>query len=413
MAGQSRRPGTLIRCLLLACGGLAIFLLIWFIAQRFVLSLHYADSDFFTFWLGGRFVVSGLDPYDPALWTPAHGQYGAVWISDSAFTYPLPLAILMAPLGAVDLLTAYQIWIILSGLMILAASWLVFGRPTQQADVPFVIPWLAGILLFRPVIVTLRNGQLGGFLLFVLALGCSLAADKKDRRAGAVLGLLSLKPALGLPILGLLAVWMLTRRRWGFVAGMLACLTPLFLLGWLYDPQWVGHLAQSGSPKLFFNVGYFPTAWGLGTALCAGRGACGWWAGSALAASGVMVFGWALIRHRSLPIWEAASLAVPAALFASPYVGAYDLLLLVVPIGIGLRRLRSLSAPYLAVAGLPFVIDLVSLLLVLVAARLGLDLWSALLDPLAMALVLITMKGPLPEAPNTPDLRVSGPPRRA
>ncbi len=392
MAGHSRRPRNLIWGVLFACGGLALIAVLWLIAQRIVLSLHYADSDFFTFWLGGRFVVSGLDPYDPAIWTAAHGQYGAVWIPNPAFVYPLPLAILMAPLGAIDLLTAYQVWIVLSALMILAACWLVFGRPTRPVDIPFVVPWLAGALLFRPVIVTLRNGQLGGVLLFVLVLGCSLAADCRDLRAGIVLGLLSLKPALGLPVLGLLVLWMMMRHRWRVVAGALACLTFLFLLGWVDDPQWVSRLAGSGSPKLFFNLGYFPTAWGLGTALCAGRGGCSVWLGGVLAAAGVLAAGAALYLKRStLQTWDAASLLVPAALFASPYVGVYDLLLLLLPIGASLRRLRDRGAPYLVVASLPIWIDLVSLALILVAARIGLDLWSATLDLLALALAWVAI----------------------
>jgi multidrug transporter EmrE-like cation transporter len=388
MADHIRRRRRPVRSWLFAVCGLALLSVLWIIAHHIVISLRYADSDFFTFWLGGRFVVSGLDPYDATIWTAAHNQYGAIWIPNPAYVYPLPLAVLMSPLGAIDLFSAYQIWIILSGVMILAASWLVFGRPTQRADLAFALPWLAGVLLFRPVIVTLRNGQLGGFLLFVLALGCSLAADKKDWGAGAVMGFLSLKPALDLPLLGLIVLWMLSRRRWRFVGGTLGSMTALFLLGWIYDPQWVGRLAGSGSPKLFFYVGNFPTAWGLGTALCGSRGTCSWLLGGGLAAAGTISFAAAAyLRRKSLQVWEAASLAVPVALFASPYVGVYDLLLLLLPIGASLTRLRDRGTPYLFVTTLPIWIDLVSLILVLVAAHVGLDLWSSVLDLLVLGLV--------------------------
>ncbi len=397
-----------MRYVLLAAGSLAALAGLWAIAHHFVLSMHYADSDFFTFWLGGRFVVSGLDPYDPALWTTAHGQYGAVWISDPAYTYPLPLAILMSPLGAISLLDAYRLWISLSVLMILAACWLVSGRPTQRADLAFALPWLAGVLLFRPVIVTLRNGQLGGLLLLVLILGCSLAADDKDRAAGIVLGLLSLKPALGLPLLGLIVLWMLSRRRWRLVGGTIGSMTALFLLGWLYDPQWVSRLAGSGSPKLFSFVGHFPTAWGLGTALCAGRGTCAWWAGAGLSGAALLAFGAAVyVKRSSLETWGAASLAVPVALFASPYVGAYDLLLLLLPIGVSLRCLRVRGTPYLIVASLPIWIDLASLILVLVAARVGLDLWSATLDLLTLTLVWWALELPPFDQTATPRMPAS------
>jgi len=397
-----------VRHVLLAAGSLAALAGLWAIAHHFVLSMHYADSDFFTFWLGGRFVVSGLDPYDPALWTAAHGQYGAVWIPNPAYVYPLPLAVLMAPLGAMDLLTAYNLWVILSALMLLAACWIIFGRPSLRSDMPYLIPWLAGALLFRPAIVTLRNGQFGGFLLLVLVGGTALAARRRDGWAGVVFGLLSLKPALGLPILGLVAVWMLSRRRWRFIAGLLTSLILLFLLGWLYDPHWVSRLAGSGSPKLVFNVGYFPTAWGLGTALCAGRGTCAWWAGAGLSGAALLAFGAAVyVKRSSLETWGAASLVVPVALFASPYVGAYDLLLLLLPIGVSLRCLRVRGTPYLIVASLPIWIDLASLILVLVAARVGLDLWSATLDLLTLTLVWWALELPPFDQTATPRMPAS------
>jgi hypothetical protein len=105
--------------------------------------------------------------------------------------------------------------------------------------------------------------------------------------------------------------------------------------------------------------------------------------GAALLAFGAAVY----IKRSSLETWGAASLAVPVALFASPYVGAYDLLLLLLPMGVSLRRLRVRGTPYLIVASLPIWIDLASLIFVLVAARIGLDLWSSTLDLLTLTLV--------------------------
>jgi hypothetical protein len=388
MAGRPGSRKSLILGVLWAVAAVVTIGLMWLIARRFVLSLHYADSDFFSFWLGGRFVLSGLDPYQSALWTAAHSQYGAVWIPNPTYIYPLPLAMLMAPLGALDLLSAYQAWMVLSALMILTACWVIFGRTRRRADLPILIPWAAGALLFRPVIVTLRNGQLGGFLLLGLVAGCALAAARKGWLAGAAFGLLSLKPALGIPVIGLLALWALYRRRWQILGGMLTSAVGLFIMGWLYDPAWVFRMLAPGSPKLWSNFGFFPTAWGLGTALCSGRGACATWVGGGLSAAGLIAYvAIVLLSPKPLGVWEAASMAVPVALFASPYVGAYDLLLLLLPIGASLLWLRNRGAPYLLVASLPIWIDLASLALVLVAARVGLDLWGGLLDLLVLALV--------------------------
>jgi hypothetical protein len=44
-------------------------------ASRFVYSLIYRDSDFFTFWLAARMQWMGQDPYTPAQWLGGHAQF--------------------------------------------------------------------------------------------------------------------------------------------------------------------------------------------------------------------------------------------------------------------------------------------------------------------------------------------------
>lgn len=388
MAALGRRPDRRVWYVLLAAGSLATLAGLWAIVHHFVLSLHYADSDFFNFWLGAHLIVTGQDPYNPAVWLSGHDQFGATWVPDSAYIHPLPLAILMAPLGLMAVLPAYVSWILVTCAMIIAASLLVYGVRFRRQDIAFAVPWLAAVLLFRPVIVTLRNGQLGGVMLLALALACSQSKGRSPWMAGVALSLLSLKPSLGLPILVLLGLWVLVQRRWVMLAGLSIGLAILFFMGWLADPNWLFRLGGRGSSKLLASLGAFPTAWGLGTALCAGRGTCAWWAGAGLSGAALLAFGAAVyIKRSSLETWGAASLAVPVALFASPYVGAYDLLLLLLPIGVSLRRLRVRGTPYLIVASLPIWIDLASLIFVLVAARIGLDLWSSTLDLLTLTLV--------------------------
>jgi hypothetical protein len=405
LAGKPRSR-TMPWRLVAAAGGAALgAVALWIFAQQIVLSLGYADSDFFTFWLGGRFILDHIDPYNSAAWIQGHYQYGAEWVSDPAYIYPLPLAVLMAPLGRMNLLLAYQTWMFLSVLMIVAAVWLASGLRFSKRDAPFAVPWILGAFLFRPAIVILRNGQLGALLLIVLALGCVLAVSNRSVAAGAVFGLLCLKPSLGFPILGLLGLWILAGRRWRLLTGLVACVTGLVALGWAVEPAWIGHLSQWGPPKLMFNMGFFPSAWGLGTALCGARSVCAWGVGGALAGAGVLTVVWLILRRRaSMTAWEAASLAVPAALFAAPYIGAYDLVLLLLPIAYSLQRLRRSGLPYLLVGSLTFWIDLIALLLVLVAARIGLDLWSSLLDMLVLGLVIASLRFGPQEAARAPSL---------
>ncbi|MDW8227745.1 MAG: hypothetical protein RMJ60_08105, partial [Anaerolineales bacterium] len=80
-----------------------------------------ANSDFFTFWLAARLVLEGYNPYLTDIWVGGHHLYGATWIPNQTFIYPLPVALLFLPLGALPLYWAYLLWVwILEGLILLS-----------------------------------------------------------------------------------------------------------------------------------------------------------------------------------------------------------------------------------------------------------------------------------------------------
>src|SRR3989304_3856649 len=130
---------------------------------------------------------------------------GATWIPNPAFPYPLPLATLMLPLGLFPLDTAYALWIVLSvfaaaiSLLLLISSW------DDDRGKFYLLPILAGLAVFRPMLVTLRNGQLGAFLGLVVALVCFTWKRGNWLAGSAVLAMTLLKPTVGVPIVGLLS----------------------------------------------------------------------------------------------------------------------------------------------------------------------------------------------------------------
>ena len=130
----------------------------------------YADTDFFSFWLAGYSLLAGKDPYSADWWTLGHHKYGAEWISDATFLYPLPLAIFLIPLGLLSLEQAFVLWVFLSQWLILLAAVLLLRRANWQVHKKYVLPILVGIYLFRPVILTLLHGQLGALFLLILVL---------------------------------------------------------------------------------------------------------------------------------------------------------------------------------------------------------------------------------------------------
>lgn len=151
--------------------GILIVLTAVFVAWLVARSVDYeVNNDFFTFWLGGRMLLQGQNPYDAEAWATNHTLYGSTWIENPVYIYPLPLAFLYVPLGILSLPVAAVVQIGLSILALISAAGLALSdwRSTKAAGYLPVI--LIGLFLYRPAIVTLRNGQLGGFLLFSLAM---------------------------------------------------------------------------------------------------------------------------------------------------------------------------------------------------------------------------------------------------
>ncbi len=111
----------------------------------------------------------------------------------------------LVPLGLLPFHGAYVLWVALIQLMILASlAILLFLEEDPRARL-FFIPLLAGIVLFRPTILTLTQGQVSGLFLFGLAWIAFLWQKGKWFWGGLLLGLLALKPNLGVLVIGLLA----------------------------------------------------------------------------------------------------------------------------------------------------------------------------------------------------------------
>ena len=128
---------------LIMVGG--VFLLV---SAKIVYSQKYVDTDFFSFWLAGYSLLHGEDPYSTVWWISAHDAFGAEWISDETFLYPLSLAIFFIPFGLLPLDKAFVLWIVLSQFMILFAVMLLLIRANWQEHKQYLLPILAGVFLF-------------------------------------------------------------------------------------------------------------------------------------------------------------------------------------------------------------------------------------------------------------------------
>lgn len=209
--GQSTKTLNIINFIFL------ILLLAAFIMVAFSLVKNldaYHNKDFFTFWLGGRLTAQGQDVFDETDWVGAHAVYGATWIPNLYYVYPLTTAALFVPLGILPIESAAVIWLIASFIFIVASLLLLLRLWRVPAWTKFIIPFTLGLLLFRPVDLIFLMGQIDGLLLFLIVFALYLISQGKNPPAHILLGFLILKPNIGVPVLCLYALWLLWQKKW-------------------------------------------------------------------------------------------------------------------------------------------------------------------------------------------------------
>lgn len=371
-------------------GIVALLLLTLFFAIRVVDPVNYANSDFFSFWLAGRLALEGQNPYAVDVWVDGHHQYGATWISDLTFLYPLPLSFLFLPFGAMPLYPAYVLWVWLLQWMILAAFFILFRLASPKVQKAYFLPLAAGLLLFRPAILTITYGQLSGFLLLVMAAVVYLWEKEKFWQGAALLPLMALKPNLGGPVIIFLTVFLLLKRQWKAVLAEGVAGLVLAGAGWLQDPSWLGGFLSAGNTKLSQTFGFSPTVWGISAFVCDFRLGCTVGVGAVIAISILgCCFFWLHKNRNWLSGAQAIGMSICLALLITPYTWTYDQLLLSIPIISLVLRLGEAGHRFLPVALLFLTIDILAFALLALTAAIQKEGWNAIVALFVLVLLFL------------------------
>ncbi len=335
------------------------------------------NSNFFVFWLAGKMVSTGQNPYDAGQWAAGHDTYGVTWRPNQTFLYPLPLAFLVAPLAWLPPPQAYFAWQLLSQIFIALVVWgLLVGRKEPRIRRLF-LPLIVFLSFFGPVYLTLQIGSLGAFTL--VAIGAAILALEQGWAfpAGLLLSLTMLKPSQGAPIALLAGIWLIARHEWKGLWGMFAGGVALLAVGAAADPLWMIQFGASSQTLLHETLGLQSNAISFAYLACRYNSSCTWLLGGLGSAAILALCGAYLWHARSvLTAAEAFSLIIPAAFVSTVYLWSYDQILYVIPIvwiSIALlERTKSYVWPFLFVLGLV----LVSLMALSRQATSHTDLWS-------------------------------------
>jgi hypothetical protein len=348
---------------------------------------HHNDNDFFTFWLAGHLVSRGDSPYDTSAWVAGYHQNDIDIIANPTFLYPLPLAMLLVPLGLLPFHSAYIVWVTLLQLFLLAslAGLLVLQKSTREKLL--FIPLLAGLALFRPTILTLTQGQVIGFLLLVLV-GLVVCFEKgKWGWGGFLLGLLFLKPNLGIFIILLVGIWLITKKQVKALVGMVSSAALLLIAGLIFDPGWVGEYLQVGGTKLAQTFGASPTVWGLSALVCRVDMSCTRLAGGIIVFLLVTFTIWTLLYKRDLSPLKVLGLVVTVTLVIAPYTWTYDQVLLLIPITWMTLNLDGKGWRFILAVSFFLLLDLLILVLLIFDTMWGIEILNAVIPLILLVMV--------------------------
>ncbi len=304
----------------------------WNIAVINEQRVDYVNNGFFKFWLAGQMTWTPAHPYSLEDWDAGHRLNGSTWMDEKRFAYPLPLALIVSPLGLLPIETAYILWDFVAQILIaLCLLWLATHWEGLNRRL-YVLFLLLATTLNGNIYLGLMTGTVAALFLVFLTLALFFLEKRRDLLAGFFLALVILKPPL-VTILVLLGLWLLFSRRWRVIGGMALGGLSLLVVGLLQDPQWLQKFLGTGDSLLGMRLGHQPTILSYTNLACGGDLNCAmtWYALIALAL--VALFAWILWKkHAKLTPLMAFSLALPLGMLLPPYIWSYDYTLLVIPI---------------------------------------------------------------------------------
>jgi len=247
-------------------------------------------NDFLARWMGARFVLNGIQPYDDRValetqkWIYGHAADPGRGEDLSRFAYPLYAMIIFLPFGLLDFTTARALWmtVLETGTIafaVLAAA--IAGWEGQRGKTAvWILFSLFGYFGFRAVI----NGN--PIVLVSVFLACALMWMEKGFPvpAGICLAFATIKPQVVLFPLLWIVIWCLFRKRYAVLLWFGLALAALIGIGMVFVPDWLilnvreildyPAYTEPGNPAAVFGLWFGETGraagWILSLALSAG-----------------------------------------------------------------------------------------------------------------------------------------------
>jgi hypothetical protein len=294
------------------------------VVAMIVLYVFHNPVDFLSYWAAGKLALGGhaASAYDIEL-------HNAVELTAAPITglipfpYPPPFLFFVTPFGLLPFWIAFPAWILITGIIYVCAV-------RREVSLPYA-------LAHPSVLSNTLIGQ-NAFLTSAIFIGGTEFIARRPYVAGAILGLLVIKPQLAI----LLPIGMLAGREWKVIVAACISATALLLLALI--------IFDSAAYGGFFQILPFYTdamresrwPWSEIASTFAFLRKLGCPEATALIVHGIIALVAALMTARAwwlrtderVPILASATVLIP------PYIFTYDALLLVSPLAFLITQLR-------------------------------------------------------------------------
>lgn len=303
-------------------------------------NLPFVGRDFISFWTGAQALRAGHSPYDQAFQMAVQQANG--WdvrtelFPFHPYVYPPWLAVLIWPLTWLPYRLALAVWLALNLVLAAVAVIVLLGllRPRNRRTA-LPLAWLM-LFLYLPVLHGLVVGQTHLLLFFLMAIAVWGNATRHDRAAGLALGLMSVKPQVGLVLAAAFGVYWLVQRRWRAVVSLIVTGLICAAISCVLVPNWITDMlaasdrftALTGLPLLPSGFRDYPTVY---AAVRVGLEQSPILLFTAPITLAVLMLG--AVRLRSItqsPRWF-SMVMIACLLLLTPYARVYELTLLLAP----------------------------------------------------------------------------------
>lgn len=189
---------------------------LWFFLSEQASFLHGRMSrgqipgrDFINYWSGAKLALHGrvADIFDQDAYMRALTAFWGPGLKIHSFSYPPSILPLILWLGALPYGVALALWSLVGAAALYAAAWPYSRRPLTAA-----------LILFSPAVAACLDVGQNGLITSALLIGGLRLTDRRPWLGGALIGLVTFKPQLGL----LIPLALIAAGRWKAIGGAAA-----------------------------------------------------------------------------------------------------------------------------------------------------------------------------------------------